>query len=516
MSPYALAPTLMVCAALAPAVLMAEEDANIDHVLLISVDGMHGSDLDKLRTTLPSGALVQLMGQGVTFEDARTTGPSDSQPGLVGLVTGGTPKSGGCFYDLSYSRTLFAPGATTPGCVCEYDETIEFNDTLLDGGGGIDPAKLPLTAPLALGGHPVYPHEYLRDNTIFEVIKASGGRTAWSDKSWGYEFVNGPSGHGCDDVFFPEIKSGPDYTTSIPLVEFYDNIKVNAVLNWIHGLDHSGNALPGGKKIPAIMGMNFQAVSVGQKLVIGGVAQGGYAATPGNPMTPGMVGCFQFVDDAIGQFVAALKAEHVYGNTLIVISAKHGQAPIDPSKTMKIGDQISPIVGARAAQITEDDVALIWLTPSAQADTAGVVHDLLLPANVAAAHIKDVIWGSEIADLYRNPKHDDRTPDIIVVCDEGVIYTHSAAKQAEHGGFNEDDRHVGMVVYTARLRPGVVKRQVFTTQIAPTILWSLGLDPCSLTSVREEGTQVLPGLHFRDHDHDDGGHGDAEPPRRMI
>ncbi len=508
MSPIRLVPTLMLCAALSPVALIAEDGADIDHVLLISVDGMHGSDLDKLRTVLPAGTLVQLMGNGVTFEDARCSGPSDSQPGLVALVTGGTPKSAGLFYDLSYSRALFAPGATTPGCVCEYDEVIEYNDSLLDGGGGIDPAKLPLTAPLALGGHPVYPHEYLRDNTVFEVIKAAGGRTCWSDKSWGYEFVNGPSGHGCDDVFFPEITSGPVYTTSIPLVEQYDTIKVNAVLDWIHGLNHDGSVPAGGKKIPAICGMNFQSISVGQKLVIGGVAQGGYTDAPGNPMTPGMIGCFQFVDNAIGQFVAALKAEHVYDHTLIVISAKHGQAPIDPDKTMKIGDQISPIVGTRAAQVTTDDVALIWLTPSAQPDTAQVVHDLLLPASVAAAHIKHVIWGDEIADLYRDPKHDDRTPDIIVVPEEGVIYTHSTAKQAEHGGFNEDDRHVGLLVANPHLRPGRVDRQVFTTQISPTILWSMGLDPCELKAVREEGTRVLPGIHFKDHDNH-GGLGDG-------
>jgi hypothetical protein len=492
-----------------PSTLMAQQDADIDHVLLISVDGMHGSDLDKLRTVLPGGNLVRLMDHGVTYEDARCSAPSDSQPGLVALVTGGTPKSSGCFYDLSYSRTLYAPGATTPGCVCEYDEVIEFNDSLLDGGGGIDPAKLPLTAPLADGGVPVYPHNYLRDNTIFEAIKAAGGRTCWSDKSWGYEFVEGPSGHGCDDVFFPEITSGPVYTTSIPLVEQYDTIKVNAVLDWIHGLNHDGSTPAGGKKIPAICGMNFQAISVGQKLVIGGVAQGGYSDAAGNPMTPGMIGCFQFVDSAIGQFVDALKAEHVYDHTLIVISAKHGQAPIDPKKTMKIGDQISPIVGNRAAQITEDDVALIWLTPSAQPDAAQVVSDLLQPANVAAAHIKHVIWGNEIAALYRNPKHDDRTPDIIVVPEEGVIYSTSKAKQAEHGGFNEDDRHVGMLLANPHLHPGKVDRQVFTTQIAPTILWSLGIDPFSLKAVQEEGTRVLPGLIFRDHDDHFGPHGDG-------
>ncbi len=497
-------PLLLTIAGLAPQAVQAESGPDITHVLLISVDGMHGSDLDKLRSVLPGSTLVSLLEHGVVYGNARCSRPSDSQPGLVALITGGTPKSAGCFYDNSYDRTLYSRSSSTPGVNTVYDETIEYDDTRLDGGGGIDPLKLPLTAPLALGGVPVYPHDFIRTNTIFEVIKAGGGRTAWCDKSWGYEFVNGPSGHGVDDAFFPEIKSGPDYTTSIPLVESYDTIKVQAVVNEINGLDHTGAPVTSGPKVPAIMGMNFQSISVGQKLVIGGVPQGGYQDAPGNPMTPGMVGCFQFVDAALGSMVAALQANHLYEHTLIVISAKHGQAPIDPTKVAKIGDQIGPIVGARAAQITEDDVALIWLTPTAQQDTAGVVHDLLLPANVAAAHIEHVIWGTEIADLYGDPRHNSRTPDIIVVCNEGTIYTHSAAKDAEHGGFNEDDTHVVMLVANPRLEPAVVRDPVTTTQVAPTILWSLGLDPAALHAVRVEGTRRLPGLEFSDHDHDHG------------
>jgi hypothetical protein len=37
---------------------------------------------------------------------------------------------------------------------------------------------------------------------------------------------------------------------------------------------------------------------------------------------------------------------------------------------------------------------------------------------------------------------------------------------------------------------------VATTQVAPTILKALGLDPDDLQAVRIEGTQVLPGIDF--------------------
>jgi len=46
--------------------------------------------------------------------------------------------------------------------------------------------------------------------------------------------------------------------------------------------------------------------------------------------------------------------------------------------------------------------------------------------------------------------------------------------------------------------PGIKARTVTTfvetTQVAPTILSILGLDPNALTAVRVEGTQVLPGF----------------------
>jgi hypothetical protein len=62
---------------------------------------------------------------------------------------------------------------------------------------------------------------------------------------------------------------------------------------------------------------------------------------------------------------------------------------------------------------------------------------------------------------------------------------------------NTGDRHVLMVVSG----PGIPVRLDFTpvetTQVAPTILALLGLNPNELTAVQVEGTQVLPGLGGR-------------------
>ena len=42
------------------------------------------------------------------------------------------------------------------------------------------------------GCKPVYPWNFVRTNTIFGVIHAAGGYTAWSDKHPAYSSVSGP------------------------------------------------------------------------------------------------------------------------------------------------------------------------------------------------------------------------------------------------------------------------------------------------------------------------------------
>src|SRR5262249_53651742 len=127
----------------------------------------------------------------------------------------------------------------------------------------IDPTKLPR---VLVNGKcvPLFPHQAMRTNTIFEVVKANGGRTAWADKHPAYDIANGPSGKGVDDLFTPEITNvnGFDATVSVVCTANNDGLKVQAILNEIHGRTHDGKPA----RVPAVFGMNFQAVSVGQKL----------------------------------------------------------------------------------------------------------------------------------------------------------------------------------------------------------------------------------------------------------
>ncbi|HEY2025401.1 MAG TPA: alkaline phosphatase family protein, partial [Gemmatimonadaceae bacterium] len=456
----------------------------IQHVLLISVDGLHQSDLERFVASHPASAFAALAKRGVTFTNARTSKPSDSFPGLLAQVTGGSPKSTGVYYDNSYDRELYAPrsGCTgSKGTEVVYDESIDRNSGALDAGGGIDPAALPLRKT-STGCTPVYPHQYLRANTIFEVAKGAGLRTAWSDKHPAYDIVNGPSGHGVDDLFTPEIASGP-YEDGVTHAMMYDAIKVDAIVHEIQGTRHDGTGQPG---VPAIFGMNFQAVSVGEKTA-------GYVDAAGTPSAD-LETALEFADRSVGRMVAELETQHLTQTTMVIVSAKHGQAPIDPSRRRIIDAALMPntINGVKSgliAKATEDDIALVWLTDrSRTADAANALTNNAGPLGVAS-----VLYGAPLAAMFANPATDSRAPDLIAVVQLGVIYAGPAAtKRAEHGGFSDDDGHVPILVAGPGTQRARIDSPVTTRQIAPTILSALGLNPASLDAVRQEGTTRLP------------------------
>src|SRR5262245_59204191 len=494
---------------LIPSTALLDDDTSrkVDRVLLISIDGFHQQDLARFASENPSSTLAYLSHHGVTYSNASTSTPSDSFPGMLALATGGTPRSTGVYYDDSYDRKLAPPVGTAftgvsgpctagvfPGTEVLYDETLDKDLTRLDGGGGIDPNALPRDP--ANNCAPVFPHQFLRVNTIFEVIKGNAlGRTAWSDKHPAYEILNGPSGTGLDDLFAPEINtSSLNITGSISATEAYDDLKVQAILNEIDGKDSSGTkAAP----VPVIFGMNFQAVSVGQKLPVGG-----YLDAAGTP-TANLEGALAHTDASLGKMVAELRKEGLYDRTLIIITAKHGQSPIDRNRLRTltaansgsfgpITTRPSSILGADAAQVTQDDTAVIWLTNSST--TAADVA--LLQANANGAAIQTIFSGASIISMFGNPLTDSRVPDIVVQPQPGVIYTSSTGKIAEHGGFAPDDVHVGLLVSMPGLEREDVDSPVSTRQVAPTILRFLGLDPQLLKAVQLEQTKVLPGAQF--------------------
>jgi len=543
-------------AAAHPAPAGADEHGHVKHVLLISIDGMHALDFANCAKGVASvffgdpycPNLAELSDNGVIFTETSTSRPSDSFPGLTALVTGGSPRSTGAFYDVSYDRALSPPKVTTPygivggaalcpsvvGTQVGNDEEIDIDYTKLDAGGGINPDYLPRDPKN--GCAPVYPHQFIRVNTLFEVVKASGGYTAWSDKHQSYELTNGRSGKGVDDFYAPEINSIPvalpgvpgcsplpdqtavsssnAWTDSFANIKCYDTLKVQAILNEIAGLSHDGTAA---RRVPNVFGMNFQAVSVGQKLVEKSInVTGGYLDAAGTPSTA-LVGEIQFVDAAIGKMVSELKHRGLYQDTAIIITAKHGQSPIDPNRVLRIpadnaNDEppsmvLSPTgnvgTGYPVLQALEDDISLLWLADNSEAATLNAVAQLQANAAKIGADGGEFFYGRNLDLMFSDPRTPEgsRTPNIIVAPNVGVVYTGGKKKVAEHGGFAHDDTTVIMLVSHPEISHAVIHSPVETAQVAPTILALLGLDPDSLIAVQKEGTQVLPGIQFsRNHD----------------
>ncbi|AXC14995.1 hypothetical protein ACPOL_5749 [Acidisarcina polymorpha] len=528
----------------------------IHHVLLLSIDGMHEVDFYNCTHGI-AGAnggepycpnLAALSHTGITYVNATSSKPSDSFPGLTALITGGSPKTTGIYYDVAYDRSLDAPAVTTAsglaagpctafglptGTTTDNTQGIDIDPTKLNGGApgasltdgtaaAIDPKKLERDPQK--GCAPVYPWNFIRTNTIFGVVHAAGGYTAWIDKRPSYAFVNGPGdGRNVDDLYVPEVASTvvalpgvktsegascatirdaagtSSWTSSFQNIQCYDALRVNALLNEIAGKTHTGAPAV----TPAIFGMNFQSVYYGQSLNEPGVGKGGYQNSAAVPSAE-LLSEIEFVDASIGDIVNGLKDRGVYEHTLIIVTAKHGESPIDPTRYVAdgantpatlLGSAIpfseSPM-NSTGVGATEDDVSVLWLKKGASLPAAVS----LLESNAAALGLGEVLYGPTLAPNYNigglDPGQDPRSPDIIVTPNLGVTYSGNTAMIGDHGGFAHDDTNVMLLVSHPSFKPETVSVETATAQVAPTILTALGLDETKLDAVRLEGTRVLP------------------------
>ena len=528
---------------------------NIKHVLLLSIDGMHAVDFYNCSHGIPGANggspycpnLAALSQTAINYVNSESSKPSDSFPGMAALASGGTPKTTGLYYDVAYDRLLDAPTITTgtglaggpctpyatpTGTTTDNDQGIDLDDTKLNGGapgaalteGGIasiDPLKL--ARDPAAGCAPVYPWNFIRTNTLFGLIHAAGGYTAWIDKHPSYSFVGGPGGTGLDDYYSPEVNSAvvplpgiktldgascspirdsvgvSAWNSSFANIQCYDAIKVYALLNQIAGKTHSGAPAV----VPAVFGMNFQSVYVGESVNEAGVATGGYKNAAGLPSAE-LLKEIKYVDTAIGLIVNALQTAGIYNNTLVIVTAKHGDSPIDPARYVADGTNTpatllgnlipfseSPLnptgIGA-----TEDDVSVLWLKKGVSVNAAVKI----LQQNATAIGLGEIYYGPSLAINYNlgglAPGQDSRSPDIIVTPNVGVTYSNSTGMVGDHGGFAHDDTNVILLVANPNFTAQTVSALAATRQIAPTIVQALGLDPATLDAVKAEGTPVLP------------------------
>ena len=252
----------------------------------------------------------------MTYTNNQTSSPSDSFPGLAALVTGGSPTTTGFWYDVTWNRALSPPAQdgrpweslaeaapVKSASIMAMDESIDTDLTQLDGGGGINPAYLRRDPKQRLqDGAParvLARQHHLRGGQSAPVC-ARPGRTSIRPTSG----RTGPSGHGVDDFYGPEINSipvalpfagctpvpypdpTPDDGWTTALRQHHaatTQIHVQAVLNQIDGYTHDRGKL--GRRARASSAPTSKSVSVGEKLNTDPVTgqPGGYADVLGTP-----------------------------------------------------------------------------------------------------------------------------------------------------------------------------------------------------------------------------------------
>ena len=129
----AIGATALAAAAVLPASAAptaADRPTGIQHVLLLSVDGLHQQDLAWYVSQHPGSTIANLVRGGTEYPNASTPIPSDSFPGMVGQVTGGDPAVTGVYYDDTYNHALLPAGTTNcanakPGTEIDLTEDLD-------------------------------------------------------------------------------------------------------------------------------------------------------------------------------------------------------------------------------------------------------------------------------------------------------------------------------------------------------------------------------------------------------
>jgi len=273
--------------------------------------------------------------------------------------------------------------------------------------------------------------------------------------------INSVSGEGAGrhlrrwlDVSLCPINSRPrPVMTSPPASRIFSAttpLKVQAVLNEIDGKTHNGSA---NAPVPSIFGMNFQAVSVGQKLIYAHGTPplpfskvGGYKDSIGTP-TDSLLQEIEFADRSVGRiddgraqekWAPGLDADYYHRQARAVAdrfrapSSRFRRRMIQPRSSthcFRIQSrnpvaQIGPTEDGRRAALAEgfepDRVGRL------DARNGVFRQRAMLPASAR------FFWGPSMGLMYNlaglPPNGDPRTPDIIVTPNIGVIYSGSAKK----------------------------------------------------------------------------------------
>lgn len=455
-------------------------------VILISIDGLHAFDLAHWIQQYPQSTLAQLASRGIIYTNANVP-IGDKAVGMAAMITGGSPISAGIVSSDGWDRAL-SPAASSCkllGSSITFDSTIERpvqknRDSVM-----IDPEKLPLS--LKAGCTPVYPHSILRVNTIFELVHNTGGRTAWAgDSAAVADLTEGPTGKGVDDMYVP-VPAAIDRHDPMTNAMATDIFRVQAVLNEIRGTDHSGKH---SAKVPVLFGMSIASVSIAQS-----TSGGGYQDALGMPSRP-LARALEFTDHSLQKIVTALKGKNLYDSTFIFVTSRYGQSPVDSLQRRIVDvrllhETIDRVMPGLAAHISNGTMSMIWLNDPSK--MPAVVNAFRMQYNLLG--IDTISAGASLPLRYNSPEQDPRMPDILLQGKTGILWTDpESTALSGHGSLSNEDIHVPVLISGPGLDGRIDKTEVPTTQIAPAILKSLGMDKFGLQALHQEHTPAIPDI----------------------
>ncbi|KAK9327357.1 alkaline-phosphatase-like protein [Lipomyces starkeyi] len=453
--------------------------------IYLSFDGMHQFDLTRFIAQYPNSTFASVVKHGIFYSNARASSPSDSLPATASIFSGTFPRSNGIFWETVWDRALYNGGSncTGPiGAIADWSEAGDLNSSAIDGGGAFNLTYLPMRLTSWGTCETLLPHNFIRTNTVFEVGRGNGLVTAYADKHPSYEFLNGPSGVGLSQGYFPEIAS-VDGTLEAYLA--WDDLHWSALKNWTDGNWANGTENPSGA--PSLYGANFQAITFAQQNF-------GYLDGAGTPNAT-LEEAFVATDKRLGQFLKDLESAGKMNDTLLLLGSKQGQGPINPN-TLVVTDPQTVIDGAGVpvAFFVGEDGGIMWLENPADAFTAK--SNLL--ANISLG-ISYVLAGNEVTGAgFGSPFLDSRVPDLIIGAKVGTLWN-VGFEFVDHGGFLPQDLDVPLIAYNPNLKPKNVTQVVSNRQVASTMLRALGLPLAQLDGFRLGEAPVLPKL-FRHSD----------------
>ncbi len=393
-----------------PPLVVQAASGTAKHALVLFLDGGH----PELYTPENAPNINALAKIGTSFTAAQASFPSDSMSNILGTFTGASFTEQGILYDSYYDRKL--------GMHIQLDESVSLP-------AGAKPTDMVLVP------------------TLFQAAKAKGLRTAFISKHPAYSILNGPTagGQGIDDFQGPEIAEWKGTQST------YDQMTFDILRAQIK------SSTP-----PDLMGLYILAPSGAQKKIGQGITS---TAT---------LQAIKLEDDEIGQTVTALQDAGLYNDTVIIITADHGNTATPRNIPEDGAGSIADFLTSNNIAVIEgghDDLYMTYLKDSSQ--TQAAVNLLSKAENKEKFGVDRILTEADMKTLGAAPTN--RTPDFVVIPTEGIVYSNKA-KAAEHGGISLADLNVQMIISGPGIKQGaVVSEPVKVQQIAPTLAQMLGL-----------------------------------------